>query len=222
MSKYFQVDAGWLKACGREQYSGALRVVNEQDFSNATYNPDFATMVTVELEPGVTWVVAVGRGKFVEKPAPKPFAPVGTVSHGTLRVVDLAKTFADLLETCMTQYEWFGMMDQETAFKDYRVNIALVRYNLENLTEEEVESADGMAWFVNEYAPDALTDFCPPYVMFGSHVGDGSDFGFWPDVETLQEDMRDAGEDFEYRVDINDHGNVTLYAPDGREYWSVV
>jgi hypothetical protein len=109
-------------------------------------------------------------------------------------------------------------------------------------TEEQQEQAD---YFINEAITDALNDLCPPYVYFGSHPGDGADFGFWPDIEGLRENLaeykqwcRSKGEAFEHDgmhwledpnvfVHISDHGNVTVYAVDesgdpGQELWSCV
>ena len=41
---------------------------------------------------------------------------------------------------------------------------------------------------------DVLQDQCPLFVYFGAHPGDGADFGFWADFDSLEEEMRYQGE----------------------------
>ena len=84
---------------------------------------------------------------------------------------------------------------------------------------------------------DEIQSFCPPYVTFGSHPGDGADFGFWPDIDALEEGARfgevlkvdDTAEiPADYRglvMQVSDHGNVALYQAEGdslAELWSCV
>ncbi len=66
-------------------------------------------------------------------------------------------------------------------------------------------------------------------------------FGFWPDISTLDEDARcrngvvkvnagdpwpplcpPNGDDIEFVMEVNDHGNVTLFNRRRREIWSCV
>lgn len=68
---------------------------------------------------------------------------------------------------------------------------------------------DDVTWLLNESLFNALNNLCPPFVYFGSHVGDGSDFGFWLDFEGIQE----AIEYEELEVigkGVYTDGNVTL------------
>ncbi len=86
---------------------------------------------------------------------------------------------------------------------------------------------------VNEMI-DHLNEFAPPYLTFGTHEGDGADFGWWPMVEALDEDARygdvlkvnDLSEIPEnYEGDImlvSDHGNVTYgYHVEGGQFHEV-
>lgn len=43
-------------------------------------------------------------------------------------------------------------------------------------------------WFCNELF-DTLNSYAPEGYYFGAHIGDGSDFGFWKDEETPDEDF---------------------------------
>jgi hypothetical protein len=74
---------------------------------------------------------------------------------------------------------------------------------------------------------EALDSLAPPYCYFGTHEGDGSDFGFWPSMESVLELPRvesgeEAAELGEDAVHVNERGNVTVYGGDGKEIWSCV
>ena len=84
-----------------------------------------------------------------------------------------------------------------------------------------------------DYLFDALNDFAGPYFYFGSHPGDGADYGFWL-TEGIEEDFdgvitSDLSEvDKAYRgevLEVNDHGNTSLYVKTSRgfrEVWAIV
>ena len=80
---------------------------------------------------------------------------------------------------------------------------------------------------------EALNELCPPLVYFGTHPGDGADFGFWPDMDRLEEEMRSTTSDFQADncwtladdgviVNVSDHGNVTVMDMERNVIWSVV
>lgn len=83
-----------------------------------------------------------------------------SVSHGTLVTDDLIKSFLDVLQ----------------------------RYDPENyrrLAAEDFRLTDSYdrTVFLNEDLFDAMNDIAPEGCYFGSHPGDGSDFGFWEQEE---------------------------------------
>jgi hypothetical protein len=83
-----------------------------------------------------------------------------TVIHGTLRPEDLVETFTD-------EYERLGGRPH---------NIKLFRSHL-RLPEGE-DREDELAYDLEDLY-GLLNELAPAGTSFGSHPGDGSDFGFW-------------------------------------------
>lgn len=133
-----------------------------------------------------------------------PF-PIGTVSAGTLRTEDLLNAFADELE--------HRLPDAPCAAN----NEPYVKLIWDAREAAERDDCDNDDLDIVVELEGALNEVCPPYIYFGTLEGDGSDFGFWPDIESLQEDMRSGEIDPALEVDINDHGNVTVYVTRGTE-----
>jgi hypothetical protein len=82
---------------------------------------------------------------------------------------------------------------------------------------------------------DALSELCPPFLYFGPHPGDGSNFGFWLDWEALKEAMYTEGapkgeyihlEEQGLWVLVNDRGNVSVFEDDngspGKEIYGAI
>jgi hypothetical protein len=80
---------------------------------------------------------------------------------------------------------------------------------------------------------DALNEYAPAHFFFGTHPGDGSDFGYWlsdgfaDDFDGLKvSDTSEVPRGYSGEVLlVNDHGNMTLYAYSrgrGREVWAIV
>lgn len=164
-------------------------------------------------------------------------AKIGSISHGTLRTEDLLSTFISTLEGLMLINGDYFSSPLNFSERDRLSNLIgeaqdLFSDNGEDIPEEKWEEASEM---LNERLFDALQEFAPPYCVFGAHEGDGSDFGYWPDIENAKDDLEfvsDSDDEFpfdEYRgewLHVNDHGNCTLYVrqDDGKdvEIWSVV
>lgn len=146
------------------------------------------------------------------------YATIGSVSHGTLRTEDLLDTFAYELEYQIQRNakHWLG----NTAERDRLTNLIGEAREIDPDSEAASE-------LVNESLFDALNEFAPPYTYFGAHEGDGSDFGFWPSWDAVNElpciadpnELPHAEGDCRY---VNDHGNVTVFDSSGAAIWDCV
>jgi len=154
---------------------------------------------------------------------------IGSISHATMQPRDLIPCFADELEQLAKQ--------SDPVNADH---LSLVR-ECRELTEQDYESEDPetierIGCILNEGLFYALDEYSPEYCYFGSHPGDGSDYGFWIDHEAINEAIADHEllrvDDLSNVPDwyngsvlvVNDHGNATLYAPivEYREVWGIV
>lgn len=165
------------------------------------------------------------------------YAKLGSVSHGTMRPEDLIPAFVaclddlhkamsldvrpgeemDCVQAVSAKDDWLGALERRMEADGYY----------------ESKEAD---WDLEELF-EHLNTFAPPYCYFGSHPGDGADYGFWPSLEALEDDVRygevlgvsdtsEVPEEYAGLVwHVNDHGNGTLYQwanGEGEELWSCV
>lgn len=160
----------------------------------------------------------------------KAFREIGNVSSGTMRPQDLIPTLLDVLKD-------FDADAHGDLLGDIPPNAFLDDdhwyWNLENGDFSSTLLIDLF---------DALDEHSPDYCAFGAHIGDGSDYGFWPDIESLEEnssgryrciqkfsDLSEIPEDMSgdvldingnpadvrsHVMLVNDHGNVTLFSID--------
>lgn len=147
----------------------------------------------------------------VEHEASKPFS-LGSISHGTLKLEDLARAFIDHfhMESENAEIGSGGLLVTLKAVED----------------DPEGEHVDEMF----QEACDLLEshDRFPPYCYLGMHEGDGSDFGIWISWESVEEacydgeilkvsDLSEVDEthgEGTYSgevLHVNDHGNASLY-----------
>jgi hypothetical protein len=139
----------------------------------------------------------------------------GTIIQGTMRAEDLIPAFCDALDE----------IEQGNA----------VAAEARAITDFDSDTA----WEMVHELGDELNGHALPFSYFGAHVGDGADYGFWPDIESLEDsamqepdcvlrvdDTGDVPSAFRgYVMHVNDHGNVTLYCAQGRdltEIWACV
>ena len=135
---------------------------------------------------------------------------IGSISTGTLNPKDLLPTFARELERHAPDH---AMVTAAYAIQVY--------------------DDGGASELINEIQAE-LQNYCPPFVTFGTLEGDGADFGFWPDMDSLEEALIDPewtlidGElyriprDEAVLVHVNDHGNVTVMDLNRNVLWAVV
>lgn len=96
-------------------------------------------------------------------------AQVGTIIQGTLCQQDLLKAFTQELERLTENTNMYFMLLEEA------------RGALRDIGNGPVSDTD--ITYVGELIEDLcshLNEFAPEGHYFGSHEGDGADFGFWP------------------------------------------
>lgn len=143
---------------------------------------------------------------------------LGSISSGTMRAEDLIPTFISELRA------------QRPLHRSHRKVIRSIEADMRGPGEffEDGDASEA----VNELM-DALGDYAPEGFYFGSHPGDGADYGFWLSDDFVDEfdgervsDTSEVPRGFTGMVlHTNDHGNLTLYrATRGRlsEVWAIV
>ena len=157
---------------------------------------------------------------------------LGSISTSTLRMEDLLPTLLDELSALrLTRAE-------RATVRDIRK-----RMDAAEQVEPEVGEREPLDYFETDDAEDDYETLCdiandhtPDYCYFGSHEDDGADIGVWPVEDLFLSGNRDGGYDghightrdqrtYPYALEVNDHGNATLYRRAGRrwiEVWSIV
>lgn len=155
-------------------------------------------------------------------------AAIGSISHGTLRTEDLLSEFSSELDwQCRRNGNYFSLPENREEGRKIHELCGECQDQYEE-DGETLKDEDAASALVEELS-DALEQFAPAYCYFGAHEGDGSDFGFWPSVESIEElpcyegtdEAKEAGETNDFRV-VNDHGNVTVYSASGEEIIALV
>ncbi len=140
----------------------------------------------------------------------KHTAEFGSISHGTMLAEDLIPVLA-------SELEWL----EGTSGPNKKLIGEACSYR-----DEEADKLLSKLF-------DALNEYAPPYGYFGSHPGDGADYGFWlsegwdQDFDGLKvSDTCEVPKSYSGEVlHVNDHGNCTLYvARRGKltEVWAIV
>lgn len=137
-------------------------------------------------------------------------ASIGTISHGTLRAEDLIDSFLDELNRLASAKADSILADYE----DYEAACEDEDHDFWTNDADEMVNA----------LQDALNEYAPPFCYFGATEGDGSDFGFWPSLDNIDEDGDVVKVESvpSYILQVNDHGNATLYEVSVKEVWSII
>jgi hypothetical protein len=138
-----------------------------------------------------------------------------------MRNEDLVPAFLDTLETVDKKHARSIKREYSKALRK------LAGVNVRDYSEEQY--SEDLTYLVNEDLYNALCEYTPAYTFFGSHEGDGSDYGVWICNESIETDIEDGilfkFEDLSEIDDMiaqdgtipknviieNDHGNCTLY-----------
>ena len=146
---------------------------------------------------------------------------LGSISTGTLRLKDLIPVFIDTIHRLTTP-------DMPTVSIDWIGADA-------RLFDDDFFTSDDADQTMVELV-EILNELCPPFVYFGTLEGDGADFGFWPDMDRLNEELQwerahypDDSVPDELTLDndgvivqVSDHGNVTVMDMERNIIWSAV
>ena len=147
--------------------------------------------------------------------------PIGSISHGTMRNEDLIPEFVYCLKTLANQH-------------GNKKHKALIRDIEKRMEAEGYYESDEADYDLNEDLFQALNEYAAPYMYFGAHPGDGSDFGFWLDEDMEDHfdgikvsDLSEVPKDYAGEIlMVNDHGNTSLYVKaktqEPREVWALV
>lgn len=98
---------------------------------------------------------------------------------------------------------------------------------------------DALQAFVHGAGLEAVQAYCLPFMSFS--LSPSGDYGFWPDLEGLEYAARSkdgvikvnagdawpplwtpTGREVQFVIEVNDHGNVTLYNRRRQAVWSCV
>ena len=167
---------------------------------------------------------------------------IGSISEGTLKTEDIG---ASLI--------WYrAQLNLETSddtYKKLKMEFLTLVILTEDIPGEPVpDSVLDSRLETLEHVYDeikAIADnYTPDYCYLGMNIGDGADFGVWPEPQLFEDTTQGSFDgcvyrstvytnsveehvpaDYSHYLAVNDHGNCTLWARNGdtwRECWAVV
>lgn len=173
----------------------------------------------------------------------KNLVTLGSVICGTHRNEDLIPAFVDALDDIRERLAAPGTTTEEPAALAERVKMVAGLDNVLGGIEKRMEAegyfeSEDADWDLNEILFPILDQHAPPFCYFGSHEGDGADFGFWISWDAIEDACHDGSilrvragdtwrdgnltEEVEFVLEVTDHGNASLFTCGGEEVWSVV
>lgn len=149
--------------------------------------------------------------------------PIGSISSGTTRPEDLIPTFLSELES---------LLKRGPSLSREQRNECLTILG-QRVTDGETYWDSEQPGMDLEILFNVLDYFSGPYIYFGAHPGDGSDYGWWTsdslrcDFDGIKvNDLSEVPKGYRGEVlHVSDHGNMTLYVKHSRgfkEIWAVV
>ena len=149
----------------------------------------------------------------------KTLPPLGSISHGTLNSDDLIDAFMATLDELVEALSLSDDGQETVEFVGYAYDVMGMVERERTGGPDDFELVDALSQVLSEFAASGT--------YFGAHEGDGSDFGFWPDIDYLSE-INHVGDPCELdtmggseAVYVNDHGNMTFYFRDG-DGWTIL
>ena len=91
-----------------------------------------------------------------------------SLSHATMRTQDLIPVFMDFLKTNAND-KYLKIIKDNNLIEDF----------FWPDDEHEYWEAEDTVYFLNEDLFNILNEIAPEDCYFGSHIGNGSDYGFW-------------------------------------------
>lgn len=121
------------------------------------------------------------------------FVKLGTISHATMRPQDLIPKFITYLSHAY-RGKYIGWEEyKKHGYSKENSRLALRMSHVNGREDHPYWTSDEASWDLNEMLWNAMQCFAPPLCYFGSHPGDGSDYGFWLG-EDVARNARRAGE----------------------------
>ena len=173
--------------------------------------------------------------------------PLGTISHGTMRVQDTMPALLSALDGIRLSPEDRQTCDEVQQCLDTWIALDELFVDAEeNILTELARSAasvdaDDLLFDLETNMHETLIPlaegYVPDYCYVGSHPGDGSDLGVWicEDLfddttqgsydgycwrlrENNHPDEENIPDDMSHALAVHDHGNATLYRRSGRQW----